>query len=84
MADLLDIEESALNDVERKRHLAAIERLTEQCGVPRIEVGKRYEEELEKILNKLKKYKRNQGEMIDIQAFRELTLYTRKYIILYI
>lgn len=37
--------------------------------------------ELNKVLNKLKKYKRNQGEMIDIQTFRELTLYTRKYII---
>lgn len=37
--------------------------------------------ELNKIINKLKKYKRNQGEMIDIQALRELTLYTRKYII---
>ena len=37
--------------------------------------------ELNKIINKLKKYKRNQGEMIDIQALRELTFYTRKYII---
>ncbi|MCU0288596.1 MAG: SelB C-terminal domain-containing protein [Acidobacteria bacterium] len=37
--------------------------------------------ELNKIINKLKKYKRNQGEMIDIQALREMTLYTRKYII---
>ena len=49
MADLLQ-EESALNEVERKRHLATIERLTEQCGLPRIEVGKRYEAELERIL----------------------------------
>jgi hypothetical protein len=37
--------------------------------------------DLHKILNRLKKYKRNQGEMIDIKAFRELTLFTRKYII---
>ncbi|HLP44569.1 MAG TPA: SelB C-terminal domain-containing protein, partial [Candidatus Kapabacteria bacterium] len=37
--------------------------------------------ELNKIINKLKKYKRNQGEMIDIQALRELTSFTRKYII---
>lgn len=37
--------------------------------------------EMNKVLNKLKKYKRNQGEMIDIQTFRELTHYTRKYII---
>jgi hypothetical protein len=38
-------------------------------------------EDLNKIINKLKKYKRNQGDMIDIQAFRELTQYSRKYII---
>lgn len=40
-----------------------------------------FRNELDKILNRLKKYKRNQGEMIDIQAFRDLTLFTRKYII---
>ena len=40
-----------------------------------------FSSELHKVINRLKKYKRNQGEMIDIQAFRELTLYTRKYII---
>lgn len=50
MAELLSIEESALNEAERKRHLATIERLTEQCGIPRIEVGRRYEAELEKML----------------------------------
>jgi len=37
--------------------------------------------ELDKILNKLKKYKRNQGEIIDIKSFRELTFFSRKYII---
>ncbi len=37
--------------------------------------------ELVKIINKLKKYKRNQGEMITIKLFRELTNYTRKHII---
>jgi len=41
-----------------------------------------FRNELNKILNRLRKYKRNQGEMIDIQAFRELTLFTRKYIII--
>jgi hypothetical protein len=41
-----------------------------------------FEDDLNKILNKLKKYKRNQGEMIDIQSFRELTLLTRRYIII--
>ena len=49
MADLLQ-EQTALGETERKRHLATIERLTEQCGVPRIEVGRRYEAELERIL----------------------------------
>jgi len=41
-----------------------------------------FKDDLNKILNKLKKYKRNQGEMIDIQSFRELTLLTRRYIII--
>ena len=49
MADLLE-RESTLDEAERKRHLATIERLTEQCGVPRTEVGRRYEAELERIL----------------------------------
>jgi hypothetical protein len=40
-----------------------------------------FREDLNKLLNKLKKFKRNEGEMIDIQSFRELTNYTRKYII---
>lgn len=39
------------------------------------------QDDMNKILNKLKKYKRNQGDLIDIQAFRELTQLTRKYII---
>lgn len=38
-------------------------------------------DDLHKIVNKLKKYKRNEGEMIDIKAFRELTLFSRKHII---
>jgi len=37
--------------------------------------------ELIKIINKLKKFKRNQGEIISIKLFRELTNYTRKNII---
>lgn len=40
-----------------------------------------FSSELHKVINRLKKFKRNQGELIDIQAFRELTLYTRKYLI---
>ncbi len=39
------------------------------------------QEDLSKIINRLKKYKRNQGEFIDIKSFRELTLFNRKYII---
>lgn len=50
MADLPVIEEGVLDEAERKRHLATIERLTEQCGVPRIEVGRRYQAELERVL----------------------------------
>ena len=49
-----------------------------------IRLNERYyilKEELEKILNKLKKYKRNQGEMIDIKSFRELIQLSRKYIL---
>lgn len=49
-----------------------------------IQLSKKYlifNEDLNKIINKLKKYKRNQGEMIDINAFRELTTFSRKYII---
>jgi hypothetical protein len=38
-------------------------------------------DDLHKIVNKLKKYKRNEGEMIDIKAFREMTLFSRKHII---
>ena len=40
-----------------------------------------YNEDYRKILNKLKKYKRNQGEMINIGGMRELTAYSRKFII---
>jgi hypothetical protein len=50
MADLPMIVEGVLDEAERKRHLATIERLTEQCGVPRIEVGRRYQAELERVL----------------------------------
>ncbi|MCK4763883.1 MAG: SelB C-terminal domain-containing protein [Candidatus Aminicenantes bacterium] len=49
-----------------------------------VQLNKKYfifEDDLNKIINKLKKYKRNQGEMISISAFREMTLYSRKYII---
>lgn len=37
--------------------------------------------ELTKTINKLKKFKRNQGDIISIKLFRELTNYTRKNII---
>ncbi len=38
--------------------------------------------ELTKIINRLKKYKRNQGEIIDISSFREISVLNRKSIIL--
>ncbi len=40
-----------------------------------------FAEDLNKVLNKLKKYKRNEGELIDIPALRELTLFSRKYVV---
>jgi len=49
-----------------------------------VQLNQRYfifSDELNKIRNKLKKFKRNQGEMIDIQSFRDITLLTRKHII---
>ncbi|MEN8223334.1 MAG: SelB C-terminal domain-containing protein [Acidobacteriota bacterium] len=41
-----------------------------------------FAEELTKIINRLKKYKRNQGDMIDISSFREISVLNRKNIIL--
>lgn len=40
-----------------------------------------FSSDLNRILNRLKKFKRNQGEIIDIQSFRELTSFNRKSII---
>ena len=40
-----------------------------------------FSSDLNRILNRLKKLKRNQGEIIDIQSFRELTFFNRKSII---
>jgi len=39
-------------------------------------------EELHKIINRLKKFKRNEGEIISIQALREMTYFPRKYLII--
>ena len=41
-----------------------------------------FTEELTKIINRLKKFKRNQGDMIDISSFREISVLNRKNIIL--
>jgi hypothetical protein len=41
-----------------------------------------FSDDLTKVINRLKKYKRNQGDMIDIQTMRELTALNRKTIIL--
>jgi hypothetical protein len=38
-------------------------------------------DELARIVNRLKKFKRNQGDLIDISSFRELTSLSRKHII---
>jgi hypothetical protein len=40
-----------------------------------------FQEDLAKILNRLKKHKRNVSDEIDIKTFREMTQLTRKYII---
>ena len=40
-----------------------------------------FSEDLDKIINRLKKYKRNQGEMIDIKSLREMTAFNRKNLI---
>jgi len=40
-----------------------------------------FQEDLVKIVNRLKKYKRNVSDEIDIRTFREMTQLTRKYII---
>ncbi len=41
-----------------------------------------FSDELTKIINRLKKFKRNQGDMIDIISFREISVFNRKNIIL--
>jgi len=41
-----------------------------------------FTDELNKIINRLKKFKRNQGDMIDISSFREISVMNRKNIIL--
>ncbi|MCK5220096.1 MAG: SelB C-terminal domain-containing protein [Candidatus Aminicenantes bacterium] len=41
-----------------------------------------FSDELTKIINRLKKFKRNQGDMIDISSFREISVLNRKNIIL--
>ena len=41
-----------------------------------------FSEEYNKIINRLKKFKRNQGDVITIDDLRNLTSYTRKYIII--
>jgi hypothetical protein len=40
-----------------------------------------FSEEYNKIINRLKKFKRNQGDIIAIDDLRNITSYTRKYII---
>lgn len=49
MAPTAEMEEVALDETERRRHLATIEQLTQLCGVSRVEVGRLYEAELERV-----------------------------------
>lgn len=46
MTDFLDLRGSKLSEIERKRHLLTIERLTEQIGIPITEIGRLYAAEL--------------------------------------
>ena len=49
-----------------------------------IQISEKYfifKEALEKIINRLKKYKRNQGEIIDIKSLREITSFNRRNLI---
>lgn len=48
MNDLLHSGASALSEAERKKHLGTIDLLTQQSGMPKTEIGKRYEAELER------------------------------------
>ena len=50
-----------------------------------VQLNERYfilTEDLNRIINRVKKFKRNQGEMIDINSLRNLTSLSRKYIII--
>jgi selenocysteine-specific elongation factor len=50
-----------------------------------VQLNERYfmfSDEYQKIINRLKKFKRNQGDIISIDDLRTLTTYSRKYIII--
>jgi len=50
MTELLDPQIGSLDDVEKKKHFATIEKLAQQSGVPEPEVQERYKAELRRIL----------------------------------
>lgn len=50
MIDVLDPTEKKLNETERKKHLVSIEKLAQQSGVSKTEIGKLYGEELDRLL----------------------------------
>ena len=43
-----------------------------------------FTDEYNKIINRLKKFKRNQGDVITFDDLREITSYSRKYLIFYL
>lgn len=51
MNDLLNASDMGLSEIERKKHLGTIDMLTEQSGIPKTEIGKRYEAELERAMS---------------------------------
>lgn len=51
MNDLLTSREIELSEAERKKHLGTIDRLTEQSGLSKTEIGKLYEAELERAMS---------------------------------
>lgn len=50
MINVLDPTEQKLNETERKKHLVSIEKLAQQSGVSKTEIGRLYGEELDRLL----------------------------------
>jgi len=50
MNDLPELRNVELSETERKKHLGTIDALTEQIGIPKLEIGKLYEAQLERAM----------------------------------